>query len=388
MKTHRQSFFNLFNQSQQDSFMPFFPDITCWYMARRVEPGGPQPFGPGQYIPDSADIHRLNHDMPGQYEKMTFREIYEHHDWGCPVHIYDWCEFVWDEPVRRESIVDSKSRTTVLHTPKGSLTKVELMAEDGSYTPHEHFVKQLADLEILKLALDHQQCVPRYDKVQAVLDELGQQGVGDLPVMRCPFGKLIQEYMGFEAVIFALYDDPRAISEFMAFQEEKDLEVVRLAADSPARVVIISDHADENLIAPPYYEEYCIPFYNKACEILHSQGKIVSTHLDGNFKGHFPLLGQTGFDLLDGCTPAPMNNYEVEELAEALPTDVITYLGVPATLFCQGLPDEEIVSWADRIYDALAGRVILNVGDILPPNGDLEQVIRLGERTREINSRT
>ena len=36
----------------------------------------------------------------------------------------------------------------------------------------------------------------------------------------------------------------------MAVQEEKDLEYVRLAAEAPARLAILSDHADENLISP------------------------------------------------------------------------------------------------------------------------------------------
>ena len=99
----------------------------------------------------------------------------------------------------------------------------------------------------------------------------------------------------------------------------------------------------------------------------------------------FPLIRDTGFDLLDGCTPAPMNNYEVEELAEALPEGMVTYLGVPSSLFCQGLPTEEILAFGERIFNALAGRVIINVGDILPPNGDIYQVIALGEHVKIMN---
>ena len=144
-------------------------------------------------------------------------------------------------------------------------------------------------------------------------------------------------------------------------------------------MVILSDDADENLISPDLYREFCIPYYHKACEILHGAGKIVSTHLDGNIKGYLPLLGETGFDLLDGCTPAPMMNYEVEELAASLPGDMACYLGVPATLFCQHLPDAAILDFARRILDAFGGRVLLNVGDILPPNADIDQVIALGE---------
>ena len=308
--THRERFFQLFGDSP-GSYMPFFPDITDWYMAHRLPPGTPQPFGPGQFIPDEAGIHKLDCNMPAEYRDLTLLEIYKKHDWGFPVHLYDWCDFTYRAPVRRMVVLEQDRKIITLDTPRGRLTRVDLKAADGSFTPTEHFVKELKDLDILRTALEHQSCVPRYHRVTAVLEELDGQGVGDVTIMRSPFGKLIQEYMGFEAVVYALYDHPEVILDFMVFQEELDLEQVRLAADSPARIVIISDHADENLIAPPYYEQYCIPFYNKACDILHRAGKIVSTHLDGNFKGHMPLLGKTGFDLLDGCTPAPMNNYEV-----------------------------------------------------------------------------
>jgi len=120
-------------------------------------------------------------------------------------------------------------------------------------------------------------------------------------------------------------------------------------------------------------------------DLLHRSGKFVSTHLDGNFKGFFPYLAQTGFDLLDGCTPAPMFNYEPEELAAAMPPGMAAYCGVPSTLFCTRRPTAEILSIGERIARSLAGRVIVNVGDILPPDGDIEQVIALGERLRSLD---
>jgi hypothetical protein len=116
--------------------------------------------------------------------------------------------------------------------------------------------------------------------------------------------------------------------------------------------------------------------------ILHAHDKYVSTHLDGNIKGYFPLLGKTGFDLLDGCTPAPMFNYEVEQLAAAMPDSMAAFCGVPAALFLEGGSHNMICEYADRIVEALGGRLILNVGDILPPNGDISHVIALGEHLR------
>ncbi|KPK80483.1 MAG: hypothetical protein AMJ81_12070 [Phycisphaerae bacterium SM23_33] len=378
--THRERFFAVVEGRRPDRPV-FFPDISDWYAAARTPAGQPGRSGAGRFIADDDPMHAESGSMPQRFAGWTYLDFYRNFDWGLPVHIYDWYRLAYDgveHSVRQEG----RRRITRLRCPNGELEKVDTLAADGSWAPTVHLAKDLTDLEIIRYVVEHSQPVPRYDRVAEVLEGIGRQGVADVAVMRSPFGKLVHEYLGFEKVVYALYDDRQAVLDFMAFQEARDLEMVALAAGSPARIVILSDHADENLISPAYYREYCIPFYRKAAEILHQAGKVFSTHLDGNFKNYFPLLAETGFDLLDGCTPAPMMNYEPEELAAALPEGLACYCGVPATLLCQHLPDEEIVDFGRRILDAFAGRVILNIGDILPPNGDIQQVIRLGEMSR------
>ena len=78
-----------------------------------------------------------------------------------------------------------------------------------------------------------------------------------------------------------------------------------------------------------------------------------------------------------------MFNYEVEELARALPEGMYVFCGVPSTLLCQKLPTEEILAFGDRIIKAFSGRAIINIGDILPPDGDIEQVIELGKHIKK-----
>ncbi|MGE5529232.1 MAG: hypothetical protein ACM3X6_08840 [Patescibacteria group bacterium] len=73
-----------------------------------------------------------------------------------------------------------------------------------------------------------------------------------------------------------------------------------------------------------------------------------------------------------------------EELAEAAGDRLRCYCGMPATLFTQGLPTGEIVAFGRRIAKAFNGRVLVNVGDILPPEGEIEQVIELGKAIMSI----
>ena len=56
------------------------------------------------------------------------------------------------------------------------------------------------------------------------------------------------------------------------------------------------------------------------------------------------------------------------------------YCGVPASLFTTGHSLLTLADFAERIYRAFSGRVIVNVGDILPPNGSIEAVIEIGKR--------
>lgn len=387
--THKEHFFAVLDGDRPEQ-MPFMPDISDWYVGIRTPPGQRRKFGCAKFIPAEQDeaFHRVACDCPEQYRDLTLLGFYRRFDWGYPVHIGNWYDVEYTGGVSSEVVMSGNERTTTLTTTKGTLRSVEKMAGDGSWAPIEHFAKSLDDLEIIKLVIEATHYVPRYDRVRSVMEQMGDQGLGDLVIWRSPFGKLVQTYLGFEKVIYALVDDPGRLEEFMELQEQKDLELVELAARAPERLIIISDHADENLIAPPHYRKYCIPYYRKACDILHEHGKFVSTHLDGNFKSFFPMLGETGFDLLDGCTPAPMFNFEVEQLAEALPEGMYAYCGVPATLLCQHLPDDEIFAMADRIMTAFKGRGIINVGDILPPNGDIEQVIALGRHVAEVNARS
>ncbi|MBT4500823.1 MAG: hypothetical protein HOC74_24045 [Gemmatimonadetes bacterium] len=378
MTSQRARFFSILT-GEKPANMPFFPDITDWYLDRRTPPGEPRQFSPGEFIPDAADIHKNPGSMPEKYRDFPLFDFYRQFDWGFHVHLYHWYRTIFSGGVETESWVDGQKRYYRVITPLGEMTRMDMLASDGTWSRKEFFIKEMRDLKTMRYMVEHTHFEPEFEKIDAIRQELGDWGQGDIVLSRSPFGKLVHEYMGFEQVIYTLNDDPEPLFEFMEIQERKDLELVALAARAPERLVIMSDHTDEILISPSQWRDYCVPFYRKITDILHGADKFVSTHLDGNFKGYFDILDQPGFDLLDGCTPAPMFNFEVEELADALPDGMYAFCGIPATLFCQNLLTEEILQFADRILTALKGRAVLNVGDILPPNGDIEQVIALGE---------
>jgi hypothetical protein len=411
MMTHRERFFALLEGHPVDR-LPFFPDISDWYKARRMPAGEPQVYQTGALIPDGIDFHhaaRAAYDMPHEWASWSYLDFYRNCDWGLPVHIYDWlqisstghtieveesdtsCLEGWHPmygfmTYLHPSRVDVERRVPtckrVTHrwvTPLGTLGSVKEMAVDGSLAQVKYPVETLADLDVLEYIVTHTEFRADYARIDDVLKQIGDMGVADLAVWRSPFGRIVQEYVGLQQTAYWLYDHRPRLLDLLQVLEAQDLKVIELAARSNARIVIISDHADDALLGPRWYEEFCLPFYRKANQILHDHAKVVSTHLDGNLLRLLPLLGETGFDLMDGCTPAPMTNYRPVELAAALGEGQYAYCGVPSVLFTQGMEDRVILDSAQEIYHALRGRLVLNVGDVLPPNGDMRQVIRLGE---------
>lgn len=376
---NRQRFFNVLEEKPIDH-APFFPDISIWYENTRKEFGKEVIFGAGMYIPDELDFHSLPSRMPEPYSKMTYLDYYREYDWGLPVHIADWYTTTYSGNVEVEEKRTAKTKEILYKTPKGDLSRCYHLDQDGSWAPFGYLIKEIRELDVLKYILNHTHYQLNPQPVEKFLKETEGFGVCDLVIKRSPFGKLIHENLGFIETIYALEDETEVIEKFLEEQEACDWQLIELAAKSAGSLVIISDHADENLISPLQYKKYCMPYYKKVCDYLHRKGKYVSTHLDGNMKAYLDFIGDTGFHLLDGCTPAPMFNYEVEELRDAIQGKTHCYMGVPASLLTNTANEREILEMGKRIVNAFNGKVIVNIGDIVPINGDINLVIKLGEQ--------
>ncbi|MEI8078634.1 MAG: uroporphyrinogen decarboxylase family protein [bacterium] len=383
--TYREQFFAVL-AGRDCGRVPFFPDLTDWYVAMRTPPGGTPKYGPGEMIPDRDTAFHRDYGspaMPAEFRAWTYLDFYRHFDWGVPVHLYDWYTVEYDGAEETTTVTgDRKIRRW--RAPEGELTMEYTRAEDGSWCPTKLPVKTLHELERFRQLTARLRYVPQYERIRAALDACPGRVVLDLVLRRSPFGKLVHELMGVEGLTYALFDDPVPIREWMVFQEQHDLQLVALAAAAPdAHVVILSDHSDENLIAPPQYREYCLPYYRQAAARLHVAGKALSTHLDGNFKGYLPFLHETGFDILDGCTPFPMTNWRPAELAATVAhNQQLAWCGVPSTLFCQNVADTVILAAGHEILDSFrsaGAKLIFNVGDIVSPTANIHQVIKLGE---------
>ncbi len=283
--THRQRFLGRINGERVDR-IPFFPDLSKWYESNRYSDSPrEQEYLPGELIPPGDAINKLPGTMlPARFRSMNLFEIHKSLGCGIPVHGYD--SFYKSSYRNCET---STSRTTdrvtnILRTPKGTLTEVKGMAADHSYAILEHFVKTESDFEILEFAVKDTVYTSDYPRVEKALSIIGESGYLNLIIPRSPMGRLIHNYMGMEAVAFALMDFPEKIEGILDVMREKDREVWALAAASPGKIAFMADNMDEFLISPDWYRQYFLPVYQEMNGVLHKAGKKVLTHMDGRLK--------------------------------------------------------------------------------------------------------
>lgn len=327
--------------------------------------------------------NKLNGSVPPKYAGMDLLALHREMNMGLPWHAYG--EFVVKSSHRCEMTVeitdDRKVRT--IRTPNGELQEMSVRTADsaGSYFRREHFVKEAGDLKLVAEYLADRTFAPDVAGCQKVLDWLGDAGVMDLVLPKSSLPAMLNnDYVEMADGMMMMMDHPEACEEFFGIVEEAEVPFFKMLAELPARLAIFPHNLDVTMIPPNWFEKYLMPYYQRQCRILHDAGKVVSVHADGRLLPLLPLLAQTDIDVLDGCTPSPMNDFEPEQLAEIWPSGRSLWMGVPATLFCEAnTTTEDIRTFARRILDIFGNRVVLNVGDQLPPNGDIEKVRALND---------
>jgi len=65
------------------------------------------------------------------------------------------------------------------------------LASNGTWAPRDHFVKNHEDIDIIRLIGSLTKYNPRFDRVEAVINEIGERGIGDNVIFYSPFGKLV-----------------------------------------------------------------------------------------------------------------------------------------------------------------------------------------------------
>lgn len=275
-----------------------------------------------------------------------------------------------DDTVRSSAWTDAQGVFhTKYETPLGTIAEERVFSpESYSYHIKKWLVESVADLQVLQYALSRRRARPRFDRYQAWMEAAGDLGYLYTFLSYSGLGFLISRYMGVEKTILLMYDQPELFATFVRTVNEVNLNLLDDIIDGPFRVLIVGDNHDSQVQSPGVFKTYTFEYYQEIARRLHSRGKYMAVHVDGEMRGLLRLLDECGVDCIDAATPAPMFTLTPLQARQEAGDRMILSGGIPATVFgCTG-SDREFVETVKRWLELRmkSPRLFLAAGDQVP----------------------
>ena len=196
----------------------------------------------------------------------------------------------------------------------------------------EHLIKKPSDYRFLKYISSYYE---NYEAIRQAQDDLGEDWIVYAVVNRSPLQELIVEWAGTERFCLNHYDYRNTVEELFLVAQQKQENLYKIPASSPAKVIMSPENVTEDIATPKLFNKYLLPFYNKQVKLFHKHKKIYAVHLDGKLKHLAGLISKTDIDVVESFTlPDAGGNIPLEEALKAWKGKTIT-ANIPAFLALQ-----------------------------------------------------
>ena len=288
--------------------------------------------------------------------------------------------------------VTRSGRQTVIeyHAPAGSICTAEVLTEemlDGGASVSwitEHAIRTERDFDTAGYIFSHLRVEPRAGYA-ARRRAVGERGVAVAYVIgtACPMQHIMKELMPVEQFFYAMHDCPEKIERLAEQMEPYYAQMKQLAADTDAEVVLLGGNYDDSITYPRFFEAHILPPLRDYADLLHSRGKYLMTHTDGENRRLVPLYLRAGFDIADSLCPAPMTRMSLAEIREAFEDRIAIWGGIPSILLCRdSAGDAQFRRWIDDLIDRYGheSRFVLGVSDMVTADADWDRLCYISDK--------
>ena len=248
----------------------------------------------------------------------------------------------------------------------------------------EHLIKRPEDYDVVEYIYEHTQPVPSYEAFLQAVAEIGGDGLVLAGPIECPYQRWLVQLTGYETGFAHLSEHTDRVERFLRFLNDWTWASCRILLDSPAEVVLCGDNLDGTITPPRLFSKYCVPFYREFSTALHQRGKWLASHMDGESAPLLPVFAESGIDIAECFTPAPMTRATVVEAQHAWGDRVVIWGGIPSVVLTPSVPEDDFEAFLDELFEKAVptGNLILGVGDNIVADASLERVVRISERVR------
>jgi len=283
----------------------------------------------------------------------------------------------YEDNVKSDAWIEKVDGNPEIHwrheTPGGTIERIRVWHEQTySWPIKKHGVETEDDLRILADAMSARRYVPLIDNYKAWDECVGDSGIVEMIYGLSAMGYIMHYWMGMENTIFACYESNDVMHDTIDRINANNIECIKMLMQYPGYVVAMGDNFSSDMQPPSYYEEWSAPFYKEAADIIHESGKKQSVHIDGLLRKSIGMIRDTGADIIDAVTPAPMFDLTPAECREEAGDKLILSGGVPPNFWLPESPVElferAVIEWLELKNSSSA--LVAAAGDQVPPGAD------------------
>ncbi len=259
---------------------------------------------------------------------------------------------------------------TSYETPLGTVSTLSEPAGFTTWT-HEKMFKSPEDYKILKFIANDQQFRPCYQNLTTAEQNAG----GDI-IFRSSLGLeplqcfISGNMMGMQDFCYEWIDHRDEILAIASIIREKHHHIARLIADSPVGHANYGGNVVPEIIGKETFEQYYVPCYNEAADILHRKGKLLGCHFDANCRLLAQSIAESQLDYIEAFTPAPDTDLSLAE-ARAIWKNKVLWLNFPSSWHL--CPDQEVRQKTHQLLGELQdfSGLIMGITEDIPPERHL-----------------
>lgn len=259
-----------------------------------------------------------------------------------------------------------KLTRTLYETPVGDLTT---LTEDGGFTTwrHELLFKRVEDYAAIRFFLRDEVYTPTYAEFARAEREFGEDAIfranfGLEPLQELISGGVMtmeqfcEEWMEHRDEVLSLYE----------ILVENRRRIYPLVAQSPAGHANYGGNVTPEIIGRRVFEEYYLPHYHEAAEVMHRHGKLIGCHFDANNRLIAEAIARTPLDYIEAFTPAPDTDMTLAEARAAWPGKVL-WINFPSSVHLK--PDAEVEATMFNLIEEIGSvdGFLVGITENMPP---------------------
>lgn len=329
------------------------------------------------------NYHYGHGTLPEKYTGWNMVEILRDQGAGTQIrHRRIWkIEYDNLEVVTQE---DPPYTTTEWRTPVGTVSlKTFFMPQEGPWGVYEvdYPFKSKEDYPAIEYIFENTRLVADLSEYYQKEKMAGEDGMVITGMdAYSPMQQIMRYWLGYERFFYELHDHPAQVERLYELQKELAKKKLEILGESPVEIpTLCGNWSDE--FHTPLFAKYFVPWLREASDYLHSKGKVTQVHADGEMKRLIPFFLETGLDVAEAWSPAPMTSVTTAELRKAWGDKVTIWGGIPSMLFETQYSDEEFDAYVINLFKEIAPghNFIVGMGDNLPFDGQIERVGRVAQ---------